>query len=129
MYSQCVVLSSSMEKRENYPDIKQVQAARTAASLSQSRAAQLMGVTARVWQNWELRGTFPRHTFELFLVKTGQFRVLDWVPPAKLMEPGEVRLKLSTGDIVSLRMRPEAFKAFARDVSRAADNQSGNTKS
>jgi putative transcriptional regulator len=53
------------------PDPDRIRAARAAAGLTQTQAAELIHGTMRAWQQWEAgqRG-MPHGLFELFLIKT-----------------------------------------------------------
>jgi len=58
-----------------HPSAAEIAAARAAASLTQTQAAELIYSTLRTWQDWEA-GIAKMHPaiFELFRIKTGQTR-------------------------------------------------------
>lgn len=60
------------------PTPDEIRAARTAAGLTQTQAAALLGKPMRTWQNWEAPPDSPENRamdgalFELFLLKVAQ---------------------------------------------------------
>ena len=62
-------------KTAPHPSPAQILAARHAAGLTQTEAAERIYSTLRTWQSWEA-GVRTMHPamFELFIIKTGQFR-------------------------------------------------------
>lgn len=57
------------------PTHKEVKEAREQAGLTQSEAGKVVQVSARAWQNWELKvNNMPPGLWELFLLKTKSAR-------------------------------------------------------
>lgn len=69
------------------PSPAEVLAARTAAGLTQTKAAEKVYAQLRTWQGWEgdKDREMPPALFELFLIKTGQIeRLAAWVADVRI---------------------------------------------
>lgn len=86
--------------------------ARTAADLSQSQAAPLVGAATNTWSSWE-QGRYPMAPaiFELFLLKTGQFTVRKKIS-GNANYPTILELKLASGQLTELKLSEEQLQAI-----------------
>ena len=101
------------------PTAQQFRMARLAAGLSQSKASKVLDVPLGSIKNWE-QGRRPVEwmAFELLLLKTGQFELKKWKPPAAAASSGELRIKLAFAGTLTLHMTTAAFHDFAAAVAR-----------
>jgi putative transcriptional regulator len=80
-----------------------VKAARAASGLTQLEAAPLVYTSVDNWQNWEQgRNNMAPAVLELFLLKTGQFTLREFIPGAVRTV---MRLRLRTGRIVEMSLK------------------------
>ncbi len=62
--------------KKRAPTPEEVRAARSAAGMTQTEAAETVHMSMRAWQQWEGgERTMPQGLFELFMIKTGQWPV------------------------------------------------------
>ena len=62
--------------KKSAPTPEEVRAARSAARMTQTEAAETVHMSMRAWQQWESgERTMPQGLFELFMIKTAQWPV------------------------------------------------------
>ena len=106
-----------MANGTNAIGMDEVKAARSACGLTQAEVAPIVYTSIDNWQNWEQgRHTMRAALFELFLLKTGQITLRDFVSGA---EYAVMRLRPRIGRVIDISLK----NAVIRDIAiMAASN-------
>jgi len=114
-------MPTAKRKLRDPPSGKLLAESRALVGMTQQTAADVLDVPIGTLQQWEQgRYDLPPQMFELFQLRTGQFKVSRWEAPAKAFEKGSLHLRLASGDPVTVTMRQEAFEELARAIARMA---------